>query len=76
MTFGEQIRDARKGRGWSQEELARRASVSLRTITRVELGEVDVTLPTLIKLARELPGEHLSFSDSKWEIVLTVRRRK
>lgn len=76
MTFGEQVRDARKGRGWTQEELARRSSLSLRTVTRIELDEVEVTLPTLLKLVRELPGEHLSFCDSKWEIVVTAKRRK
>ena len=33
------VRDGRKARGWSQEELAERAGVAVRTVRRVEAAE-------------------------------------
>jgi transcriptional regulator with XRE-family HTH domain len=36
--IGSQIRRARELRGWSQEELARRAGVNRKTVANIELG--------------------------------------
>lgn len=51
--FGKVIRDARDARGWSQEELGRRASLSRPTIARVERGD-DISTATLAKIAAVL----------------------
>lgn len=41
-------------KGWSQVELAKRASTSQSYIARLELGNVDPQLSTVIKIARAL----------------------
>jgi transcriptional regulator with XRE-family HTH domain len=53
-TVGEKIRALREARGWLQRELAHNACVPVRTIGRIERGEVDVRLSTLGKIARAL----------------------
>jgi transcriptional regulator with XRE-family HTH domain len=52
-SFGEIIREARKGRGWSQTELGERSGLSRPTIARVEVDS-DVTTTTLAKIAEAL----------------------
>jgi len=42
MNFAQQLKDLRKERNLTQEELAKKTGISLRTISRYELGE---TLP-------------------------------
>lgn len=37
--FAQQIRDARRAKGWTQKQLAERAGVSLRAIQAAEAGE-------------------------------------
>ena len=49
--FGENLRRARKQAGFSQEELAVRASLHRTEIGLVERGERSVLLETAIKLA-------------------------
>lgn len=49
--LGEQIRLGRRERRWTQTELADRAGVSVRTLTRVEHGDPRVTLGTAFELA-------------------------
>ena len=44
----------RETRGWLQRELAAAAGLPLRTIGRIERGEVDVRLSTLTKIAAAL----------------------
>ena len=41
-------------KGWSQAELAKRASTSQSYIARLELGNVDPQISTVIKIARAL----------------------
>lgn len=55
--FGEVIRDARKKRGWSQNELAEHSGVSRPTIARVE-ANCDVSTGTIGKLAAVLGLRH------------------
>lgn len=40
MTIGERIKAERDARGWSQQQLAKRAGVSQQLITRLETGKV------------------------------------
>ena len=49
------IREARKERGFTQEELAKRANVSRATIIGLESGAITVTTTeTLTKIAKAL----------------------
>lgn len=48
------LRQARLNAGLSQEELAERTGVGLRTIRRIDKGTANITLSTLIALLRGL----------------------
>jgi len=48
---GDSIRKTRESKGLLQRELAAAAGLPLRTIGRIERGEVDVRLSTLAKIA-------------------------
>ncbi len=52
--IGSQIRDLRKARGWSLEELARRAGTSAPTLHRYESGWDRFEISTLRKLSAAL----------------------
>jgi DNA-binding XRE family transcriptional regulator len=45
------LKDKRKEKGWSQEEVAKRAKINRITLTRLESGEGNATVNTLIKIA-------------------------
>lgn len=49
--LGEQIRLGRRGRRWTQAELAERSGISVRTLNRVEHGDPRVSLGTAFELA-------------------------
>lgn len=49
-----QIQELRKLRGFSQEELAKRCSVSRQTINAIENDKYDPTLSLAFKLSRNL----------------------
>ena len=50
-SVGENIRKAREAKGLLQRELAKNAGVPVRTIGRIERGEVDARLSTLARIA-------------------------
>lgn len=52
--IGERIRVRREKKEWLQRELAASAGLPVRTIGRVERGQVDVRLSTLSKIAQAL----------------------
>jgi transcriptional regulator with XRE-family HTH domain len=52
--LGRSVRDLRTRLGVSQEELAARAGVHRTFIGRIERGETNVTIASLIKIARGL----------------------
>lgn len=55
MTTGEKIKALRLGKGWSQDELAKKLGYTSRsTINKIELGINDITQSTLKKLAEVL----------------------
>lgn len=60
-SFGQIIREARKKRGWSQEELGQKSGLSRPTIARVEANS-DVTTATIGKIANAL-GLTLQLTD-------------
>lgn len=59
--FGDVIREARRKRGWSQEELGRAAGLSRPTIARVE-SDHDVSTATIGRIAQAL-GLTLELTD-------------
>ena len=48
------IRQARLAKGWSQRDLSGRAHMTQAQISRIENGEVDLQVSTLLELARSL----------------------
>ena len=51
---GEKIRRSRLRKNWLQRELAQTANLPVRTIGRIERGEVDARLSNLEKIAKAL----------------------
>ena len=49
--FGEQIRNLRLKKAWSQKMLAELSGIAPRSIAQIERGEFDVRLSTLAALA-------------------------
>lgn len=55
MTLGEKLKDLREARGWSQQELSRRAHVRQALISELERGQKeDTTGQNLRRLAETL----------------------
>jgi transcriptional regulator with XRE-family HTH domain len=72
--FGTQLQRLRTGRGLTQEQLAVNVGLSRTFITRLELGQHDPTLSTLVRLAKalrvsvtDLLGESMS-SNVWWQV--------
>ncbi|WP_415751040.1 helix-turn-helix domain-containing protein [Chitinophaga sp. LS1] len=57
VNFGKRIRDLRNALEKSQPDLAYEADLSPDTVSRIELGKVNPTLTTIIKLANALNVE-------------------
>lgn len=51
---GQSIKQLREKRPWFQRDLAQAAGLPVRTIGRIERGDVDVRLSTLTKIAKAL----------------------
>lgn len=52
--LGERIRDARKEKGWTQEDLAYEAEIDRSYIGGVERGERNITFSMLCRIAQAL----------------------
>lgn len=61
MITARQIRAARALLGWSQQELADRAIISLNALNRLERGEVDPRVSTLMAVHKALTGAGVEF---------------
>lgn len=53
-TFADTLKEARQRKGWSQRELSAKAHMTQAHISRIENGEVDLQLSSLVELARTL----------------------
>ena len=53
VRYGNQIKKLRKQKGWTQDELGKRAGVNQRTISQIELNK-GTSLATLTLLAEAL----------------------
>ena len=67
MTIGEFIKDLRHKKGITQEELAGKTDISVRTIQRIENGEVDPRSYTLQKIASVLDIDYEEFAKTESE---------
>lgn len=65
MTIGQTIHDARIRKGMTQEELAGKTDISIRTIQRIENGEVDPRSYTLLSIAKVLDIDYEDLVNSK-----------
>lgn len=52
--FGTNVRQARLGRGWTQEDLAHASGLATVQISRIERGAREIRLTTLLRLLRAL----------------------
>jgi DNA-binding XRE family transcriptional regulator len=52
--FGERVKNFRKEQGLSQEQLAEKVKVDVRTIVAIETGKRNPTLKTINKIAKSL----------------------
>jgi len=59
--FGRRLRELRKARGLSQEQLGDQAQLHAKFVGEIERGVTDVRLTTLIKLARGFGLETADF---------------
>jgi transcriptional regulator with XRE-family HTH domain len=78
MPTAEQIRAARALLGWSVAELSARSGVSVRTITRCELGEgvPQATTRTIQRLVRAFEAGGVEFIAENTMGGVGVRRRR
>jgi len=65
VNLGTQLREIRKNLGWTQSELATKCGVTLRTIQRIEKGEVTPSAYTLGRLKQELGTEFSELREEK-----------
>lgn len=74
MITARQIRAARALLGWSQQQLADKAILSLNAVNRLERGEVDPRYSTLMAIHRALTKAGIEFLsiDGKGEGVRLV----
>jgi transcriptional regulator with XRE-family HTH domain len=49
-TFGANVREARKARGWTQEDLAGETGLAVVQVSRIERGKREIRLTTLLRL--------------------------
>jgi len=76
MNFGQKIKELRKKRQLTQSELAEQAGVTLRTLQRIENGEVNASLYSKGKLSEVLEfdfDENHEQEEQLFEIKLTIK---
>lgn len=61
MVSSRQIRAARALLGWSQQDLADKAVLSLNAVKRLENGQVDPRLSTVLAVRKALEGAGVEF---------------
>ena len=76
--LGERVRELRRGRGLTLEELAERSGVSRAMISKVERGEKNPTLVVAAKLAEGLGVtlSQLAGMEERREVVVVPRERR
>lgn len=75
MTLAEKVKTARKNLNWTQSDLAVRCGVALRTIQRIEKGEVAPSAYTLGKLVDLLELEQEEVALNRQELAPTPHKK-
>jgi transcriptional regulator with XRE-family HTH domain len=52
--LGDNVRRERIGKGMSQQQLAEFADLNIRNVQRIEAGEIDVLLTTIVRIQKAL----------------------
>lgn len=55
--FGESVRHQRVKAGWTQGELSKRSGIAQEEISRIENGQINLTIRTMSRLAKILNGD-------------------
>ncbi len=55
--FGESVRSQRVKVGWTQGELSKRSGIAQEEISRIENGQINLTIRTMSRLAKILDGD-------------------
>jgi transcriptional regulator with XRE-family HTH domain len=55
--FGTSVREQRLKAGWTQGELSRRTGIAQEELSRIENGQLNITLKTMGRLAEVLDGD-------------------
>ena len=55
--FGESVRSQRVKSGWTQGELSKRSGIAQEEISRIENGQINLTIRTMSRLAKILDGD-------------------
>ena len=61
--FGENVRQARRERGWTQEDLSAKTGLAVVQISRIERGKREIRLTTLIRLLDALDAPPATLFD-------------
>lgn len=64
MTVGEQIRNIRKAKGWTQKRLGEACGIAEPTIRRYELGKLNPKIETLQRIAKALGVSTFELEDN------------
>ena len=54
ITFGGNVRRERNQKGMTQERLSEMADLSLRNIQRIEAGEINVLMTTVVRIRKAI----------------------
>ena len=54
--FGRSVRSQRIRAGWTQAELSKRSGIAQEELSRIENGQVNLTIRTMSRLAQVLDG--------------------
>lgn len=73
MSIGNQISQARSKKGWTQQQLAEAAGISLRTVQRIENDQVKAQFHTIHQLEDILQVAILDADENQEEVIRLIR---
>src|SRR5574340_991782 len=66
LLFGQRVREVRRTRGLSQEQLAERAEIATNYLSSIERGLENPTFDMLVRLARALKVDLVDLFNYSW----------
>lgn len=77
LDVGRKIREFRRNRDWTQEQTAEKFGIALRNYQQIERGQQNLTIKTLVRLARLLGVKTIElFEEPKSRTVPRGRPKK